>query len=299
MKANKAIISGVLAGLMSGMSLITPTALACDMDGKSGILPPNNMRISTLTRSLNGIDERMFNAIIDRVVKVYAPIVAQKGARLNVEKRWADETVNAFADRQGTTWSVHMFGGLARHSAITPDGFMLVVCHELGHHLGGAPKYGNMQWATNEGQADYFGTMKCMRRVLSESPEIARPRFTADPTVQSACVSAHRDANDQQMCMRIGMAGKSLANLFAAFGGPAPKFETADKTVVSKTYDGHPKAQCRLDTYFQGSLCAKPYLDDVDERDPKRGVCLAADGFKVGVRPLCWYKPSADEGFRR
>jgi hypothetical protein len=299
MKANRTIISGVLAGLMSGMSLITPAALACDIEGKSGILPKNNMRISAMTRSLNGIDERVFNAVIDRVTKIYAPIVAKKGARLSVEKRWTDETVNAFADRQGMNWSVHMFGGLARHPAITMDGFMLVVCHELGHHLGGAPKYESTDWASNEGQADYFGTLKCMRRVLTESPDFTRPRLAVDPTVQSGCMAAHRDARDQQMCVRIGMAGKSLADLFAAFGGPAPKFDTPDKTVVNKTFDAHPKSQCRLDTYFQASLCTKPYLDDVDDRDPTRGVCIAADGFKVGVRPLCWYKPTPAEGFRR
>jgi hypothetical protein len=34
-----------------------------------------------------------------------------------------------------------MFGGLARHELVTDDGFMMVVCHETGHHLGGAPRY--------------------------------------------------------------------------------------------------------------------------------------------------------------
>lgn len=298
--ALKGKMSLLLAALMSSMTLVSPAAIACDMDGKSGILPPNNMRINMFTRSLNGIDEAKFGAIIDRVTKVYAPIVASKGGRLVVEKRWSDDTVNAFADRQGATWNVHMFGGLARHAAVTPDGFMMVVCHELGHQIGGAPKYnGGIDWASNEGQADYWGAMKCMRRVISESPEVARFNGPVDPLVTQACASMHRDSNEQMMCARIAMAGKSLADLFAAFGGPAVKFETADKSVVPRTYDGHPKSQCRLDTYFASALCTKPYLDDIDERDPKKGVCIAADGFKYGTRPLCWYKPQQDEGFRR
>lgn len=303
-QVRKSALSLALAAMMTGMSLITPAAMACEADGKSGILPPNNMRINMFAKNLNGMDEKTFNAVIDRVTSVYAPIVAKKGATLNVEKRWSDDTVNAFADRQGSTWSVHMFGGLARHPAVTPDAFMLVVCHELGHQIGGAPKYnGGLDWASDEGQADYWGTMKCMRRVLTESPEIPanfknRSRLaepTIDPTVQKSCLEAHRDSADQALCLRIGMAGKSLADLFAAFGGPAPKFDTPDKSVVKVTYDGHPKSQCRLDTYFQASLCAKPYLDDVAEKDPKVGVCVASDGFKLGLRPLCWYKPGKGE----
>jgi hypothetical protein len=286
--------------MMSSVTLVSPAAMACDVDGKSGILPPNNMRINMFTRSLNGIDEAKFNAIIDRVSRVYAPIVKQKGGNLVVEKRWTDETVNAFADRKGSTWAVHMFGGLARHPAVTPDGFMLVVCHELGHQIGGAPKYNNgMDWASNEGQADYWGAMKCLRRVISESPEVTRFTGPIDPLVNQACSSIHRDPNDKLMCARIAMAGKSLADLFAAFGGPAVKFETPDKSIVTTTYDGHPKSQCRLDTYFASSLCTKPYLDDVSDQDPKVGVCVGADGFKYGTRPLCWYKPQANEGFRR
>ena len=298
-RGQKPVMSFLMAAMMSVMTFVTPTAWACDMDGKSGILPPNNMRIgvANFTKSLTGLDEASFGAIIDRVTSVYAPIVAKKGGVLSVEKRWTDETVNAYADRKGNNWNVHMFGGLARHPAVTIDGFMLVVCHELGHHLGGAPRYAGMDWATNEGQADYFGTMKCMRRVLTETVDLKQQVVAGpiDPTVQQTCAAAHRDSQEQALCNRIGMAGKSLADLFASFGGTAPKFNTPDTSVVAKTFDGHPKSQCRLDTYLQGSLCAKPYLDDVDDRDPKRGVCVGSDGYKLGLRPLCWYKPGVGE----
>ena len=80
--------------------------------------------------------------------------------------------MNAFAKQGASTWEVHMYGGLARHQAVTADGFALVVCHELGHHLGGAPQkvdwFGRLRWASNEGQADYWGTAKCFRKLLEE-----------------------------------------------------------------------------------------------------------------------------------
>ena len=84
--------------------------------------------------------QETFNAVIDSVETIYAPIVAEYGGRLKVERKWDDGTANAYAQRSGSTYKVSMFGGLARHETITPDGFALVVCHEIGHHIGGAPK---------------------------------------------------------------------------------------------------------------------------------------------------------------
>ncbi len=92
------------------------------------------------------------------------------------------------------------------------------------------------------------------------------------------------------------MAGKSLAMLLGDLGGNSNvKFTTPDSKKVSRTNDNHPEAQCRLDTYFHGSLCDKAISDDVDSKDALKGVCLKKDGYEVGTRPLCWYKPSTAE----
>ena len=71
--------------------------------------------------------QEKFEAIIKRVYDAYAPIVASKGATLDMINNWDDGTVNAYANRDGNVWHVNMFGGLARHSLVTDDGFMLVV----------------------------------------------------------------------------------------------------------------------------------------------------------------------------
>ena len=73
------------------------------------------------------------------------------------------------------------------------------------------------------------------------------------------------------------------------------QFTTPDTSVVTRTDDNHPAAQCRLDTYFNGILCDKSYDQENDKNDPKIGTCIARDGYKVGPRPLCWYKPKSDE----
>lgn len=289
--------NGILISALS-LSFSLSTAFACDIHGKTGFMPENNLRISKYDKDTNGMTEEKFLSIIKRVSDVYAPVVESKGATLDMINNWDDETVNAYAHRDGNVWHVSMFGGLARHPLTTDDGFMLVVCHETGHHLGGAPRYGqNTDWAANEGQADYFGALKCMKRVLENDDNIAivsKMQIDAEATKQ--CQAVYKNASEVALCQRIAMAGKSLGQLLGSLGGSSKvNFNTPDKSVVRRTNDAHPQAQCRLDTYFSGGLCDKSWSEDVDQNSPIPGTCIKRDGYKVGMRPLCWYKPGAGE----
>jgi hypothetical protein len=283
----------VAAALVLSMS----QSFACDIHGKSGFMPENNLWISKTDKDTNGMTEQRFNEIISKVEAVYKPIVAAKGANFVVVRNWDDGTVNAYADRNDGNWNVNMFGGLARSPEVTDDGFALVVCHETGHHLGGAPRYNGTDWASNEGQADYFGTLKCARKVFGSDDNVTIvSKMTIDAEAKNKCELVYKSANEVALCERIAMAGKSLALLLADLGGTkAVSFTTPNKTVVKKTNDAHPEAQCRLDTYFQGVLCDKSIDEDVSNTDTKIGTCIKSDGFKIGTRPFCWYKPAKGE----
>jgi hypothetical protein len=168
-----------------------------------------------------GLSEEQFNAVIDKVVTVYDSIVSSAGGKLSVQRNWEDGTVNAYASRSGNVWQVAMFGGLARHETITEDGFALVVCHEIGHHIGGAPKkggggwWGGASWATNEGQADYFATLKCLRKVFLNDDNASVVRgMTVPASLKSKCKAEFKNKAEAAICIRGGMAGLSVAKLF-------------------------------------------------------------------------------------
>lgn len=278
--------------LITLLLFASSSSFACDIDGLTGFAPENNLKISVDDKATNGMTQEKFNAIIKRVENVYSPVVRRKGGRLHIVRGWDDATVNAYAKRTVLFWQINMFGGLARHPHVTDDGFMLVVCHELAHHIGGNPRSSG-SWASNEGQSDYFGSMKCMRRVLENDNNSAIiSKMSIDPEVTTQCHNVYHNDNEIALCQRIAMAGKSLALLLGQLGGAGPiAFDTPDKTVVSGTFDTHPAAQCRLDTYFNGILCDKSWNMDVDNTNPNTGVCTTKDGYSVGPRPLCWYKP--------
>ncbi len=268
----------------------------------TGFLPPNSMRIPVgalrvgADGAVGGINEAQYNAVMDQLQKIYGPIVASLGGTLKINRLWSDPTVNASAQRIGNTYVLNMYGGLSRHPAITQDGEALVACHEMSHHIGGAPKEGT-SWATNEGQSDYVGVLKCLRLMFADGGSMQFTRATAaDPVAEKAC-QVYKDPKDQALCVRTAMAGMSVTALFKDLGHAttAARFDTPNPTVVQVTYDDHPEMQCRLDTYLQGSLCAQPASAKQSDTDPAPGTCTLSQGYKVGMRPLCWYKPQSGE----
>lgn len=265
---------------------------------RAAFVPANTLYISS--ENLNGgLTKEQFNNVIDKVASAYAPVIAAKGATLDMKRNWDDGTVNAYASRDftnGKTWTVAMFGGLARHPLVTEDGFAVVVCHELGHHLGGAPKKTQAfqvdpKWASNEGEADYFTTTKCLRKIFEndDNESILKTR-TVPLEVSSACAKSFSSAHEKFLCQRVAFAGYEIAQFLNALGkGKRPvSFSTPDTKKVWKISNDHPAAQCRLDTYFQGALCDQSADVELGQKDPHAGACTIKNGDLVGLRPRCW-----------
>jgi hypothetical protein len=264
----------------------------------TGFLPENDMWIAVDSDEAGGITEAQFNAVIDKASAIYGPIIAARGKTLVVNRLWTNGTVNASAQQSGNNWIVNMYGGLARHVTVSQDAFAMVVCHELGHHLGGAPKYGgagSLNWASNEGQSDYFASMKCIRKYFADEDNIAAlENVQVDPLVMERCTSEQTTAQAQALCARTSIAGKALATLLQQLGRDplVPNFNTPDPRVVTRTADAHPKAQCRLDTYFNGAVCKVDASVEVSNTDVAAGSCMPAT-HTLGNRPLCWFAPPA------
>lgn len=257
-----------------------------------GFLPENSLWIPDDGIRAMGIGKGQFDEVLNRLYAEYAPDISRMGARFLIERRWSDGTVNAYANRQGRNWIISMFGGFARHPKITYDGFAAVACHEVGHHLGGAPKYPR-DWASNEGQSDYFAMLKCLRRLfLRDDNQAILDQMEVDPYAIAKCEEEHRGKQDQLICIRSTMAALSLAGVLSDLdGGRIIRLDTPDPRKVFQTSHRHPAAQCRLDTMFQASLCRVPFTEPLNDRDFRRGSCYDSRVHQYGHRPRCWFAP--------
>ena len=68
---------------------------------------------------------------------------------------WQSDSLNAQAFRLGPIAAhVRIYGGLARHREIGPEGLALAIAHEVGHHKGGAPTHRHYNWLSTDRRAD-------------------------------------------------------------------------------------------------------------------------------------------------
>ncbi len=297
-----------LKGLViSGLALLTFSAFTQSvtaqtfvqpqpLTNKQSFMPPNDMKIDMGVMSLNGIDQASFNQVLDDITAIYAPIIQSMGGQLQMQKLWSDSTVNAEASRNGNIYVVKMYGGMARHPSVTVDAMAMVACHEIGHHIGGAPKMTQPGgfWASVEGQSDYWASLKCLRKLWrNDNNQDIVSRMNVDAHAEKLCHEAFADGNQAALCSRTAMAAMALMGVLAGSSG-LPKFDTPDGRRVTRTDENHPQAQCRLDTYFNGALCAVSENTDVNQTSPSVGTCTNRQ--VPGARPLCWYYESGTPG---
>lgn len=262
--------------------------------------PESHLRFSHKAKSVDGLTEFSAKRLIENFQKVMnEEVQKQMNKKLIVELDWKNDRVNASATRDDDNNPViKMLGGMARHPRLTKDGFLMILCHELGHHLGGAPKKlrgrsTKRSWSSAEGQADYYATSKCFPKIIAGNVETSNPFKSLEGDQSKA---ASDKCNMDEVCLRAASAALSVTEVFASIKGAQqfPMLEKKDRSEVYMTLYKHPKSQCRLDTMVAGIFCRK-YLDEpFDNIDPLIGACTKSEGDKIdqdGMRPRCWYFP--------
>jgi hypothetical protein len=277
------------------MQRFFPLFLFASFAVHSSPLPPNNLSIPVSEKNA-GLSERQFHQVIDRVEAVYRPLIEREGRRLSINRLWESTIVNAGTLPRGKEIIINLHGGYARHALATEDNFALVICHELGHHYGALPKKTNEQgqsiWASTEGQADYYATLKCLRKVFEKEDNLAVMAGVEIPRLVKEKCDVFPLDSERAICQRTSLAGLSTAKISAAVAAASTiSFDKPDTTIVEKTFEAHPRPQCRLDTYFRGSFCEVSSTLALSMTDEATGTCHENSGYTEGTRPLCWFRP--------
>ncbi len=259
-------------------------------------LPDSDLRYEQ--NFYKGMDKvEMVHSAIAEFKKTFSSYVFERtGKELIIINKWEEARVNAHAtkDENGNPM-ITINGGMVRHPEMKKEGIYFILCHELGHFFGGAPRQfrGRSQilsWSSAEGQADYFAATKCLPRIFSQLDNSGfQDNLQADLSKQK---EVDRICNDRT-CSKILLAGLSATKVFASLKPwwKVPNFETPNNSSIGITNLSHPDPQCRLDTIVSGTFCDKRN-EDFHPTDPKVGACLKDEllGALPGSRPSCWYK---------
>lgn len=234
----------------------------------------------------------------EKALALFQLAVEAKGVTLAIESDPArtSETASAHWDTPGSM-RVTFAAGFLTSPRLTPDAYRLALCHELGHLFGGAPrrppppewdgpvhKDGAML-LSNEGQADYFSTYVCFRRITQSEDHQRELNGQAVPErLVRSCRKAWGATPEALGCQRAGLAGLQFLQLTREF---PISFSTKDSHLSSRMEHGYPSRQCRLDTILAGAVCRQESPLVLDETDGVKNGCLLGSG----ARPACWYRP--------
>ncbi len=130
--------------------------------------------------------------------------------------------VNAETLKQGNQLTIEVLGGMLRHREMNQNVMLLLLCHEIGHFLGGPPLKSRNGWSSVEGQADYYSTAICIKN------------FNLGQT----------EFYDAVLGLTKIYAGASREGMSS--------LEGSDPTIVERINYGYPSVQCRLDTLLAG-----------------------------------------------
>jgi hypothetical protein len=250
-------------------------------------LPENNLRIPSFIEG-TGISQADYLDAIQQVENEFSKDFKDIGFELEILRAWDAPEVEADALDRGRTLYVRVKGGFARLPRITKDGLLLSLCHEVGHFVGGAPQALFYHGKTVEGQADYFATLKCLRRIFAHDDN--EKFLNSESEFRTECEGSFQNRADVAVCVRSAAASAVMGAVSAELlGMEIPSFSTPDQKRVERLFWGHLFPQCRLDTYMAGVLCSVQASLPVSPLDLDVGTCSRWLGHKRGVRPLCWY----------
>lgn len=241
------------------------------------------------------LTETQYKEVGERLRALYEPKITSDQYTLLLKLDWQD-TGMAYANHFDNykQYEVTVTGDYARDPGLSSDAFSLVLCHEFGHLFGGAP-YAKLYLSSNEGQADYYSTLKCFKALAAKEDNAAIVKSLGNQvtqTMRQQCGQVYPvGSRDSNICLRGMVAAYNLIH------SKNPKVALSlTKKDPSESYMwghfDHPEPQCRLDTLIAGLLCNN--TRKLSNTDYRAGTCTAASGHKIGLRPRCWFNPETN-----
>ncbi|GAB4420954.1 MAG: hypothetical protein OHK0056_31630 [Bacteriovoracaceae bacterium] len=150
-----------------------------------------------------------------------------------MSRKWGIDHFGAGVIFYQNQFKLMILGGTARIEGMTRDAYAAIVCHELGHILGGEPRQSisGAEWSSAEGQSDYFAASNCLPRYFSM-----------------------KGVKKDELDLRIEKAGFEMINSFLPFDSNSHETEIerdeVELPVVETTlFNKYPSLQCRYLTF--------------------------------------------------
>lgn len=207
------------------------------------------------------VKETEFGALARDIHKLYYPRAKKEGKEIVLFLDWSTPYFSAWATHPDDKYQINFWGGFARIPGMLTETWEFVVCHEIGHILGGKPRIDikDSRWASAEGQSDHFAVNKCLPFYYKTYNKTDFDSRKSLPFELSNCLEAYEQNIEQNICMKILRAGRGFIDVlgYLSLDTHNADYRTPAPPTIELLNKGYPSSQCRLDIFVQGSLCLK------------------------------------------
>ncbi len=267
--------------------------LISSFDSLKATIVEESVSLNFSERYNNGYTEGRFLLVTESFEQFFRPHFEGLGAQFFLDTDWGDGAVNAWAWREGQRYSLEIPGGIARYHTMSEEAFVMNLCHELGHLMGGAPA--RSAEISFEGQSDYFATAKCFKRfapfIMEKLGGFQSGPWRTIYSEERAFFKKCQSHDSPALCEHALRGALGATAYYAELEKvKTPSLSTPDQSVVQRTLSTHPKAQCRFDTMVAGVFCSA--LASLNPRWDSEQFSWCHQNFdSAHARPKCWYRP--------
>ena len=232
-----------------------------------------------ISAKVNEID---FHHLSSSLIRIYSKQIQELSGNLKITLKDAhNENPNSYASkRENGVWEVTIISSLLQLEQIGPASLGMILCHEIGHFLGGHPYVIGRQLTaavrarapkkmSAEGQADYFASQFCFKELVHTLPGLLYEThfYPIDTVTENNC-------QDDTCIKSIHTSYETTLvyqELMRHFDVHESFFGNLDSPPTDRTlnYVGeYPTLECRFETFVSGLTC---------------------DETKCPSRPSCWF----------
>lgn len=208
--------------------------------------------VPTWARNVSEVKEQDYHDLRHFFLIQYAvEVYRSTGKPLELPDDWANPYFAGASQITENSAQVLLWGGLARAPGATSPIIAAVICHELGHLLGGEPRQSKPlpEWSSSEGQSDFYAATRCLPDYFAKNPQV---KMSIETEVRELC---HGD----ERCEKVTQVGLDLIRFLQKYSyrefTPVSVLKQ-EAPAAELNRNRYPSDQCRLDTFVQAAQCS-------------------------------------------
>lgn len=186
--------------------------------------------------------------------------VANASKPMSASFDWKQIYLGAGALLNDGNFTIMLWGGMVRAPFMNYGILASILCHEVGHRLGGKPHQiiqGEEHWSSAEGQSDHFAATVCLpkvyQRLLKQHPKYLAQEV--EPMASRIC----QNSLMKPQCIWTATSGIDMIQFLQVYYERDIPFAQPDQTpkeIVTETlHSRYPSYQCRMEIFKAGASC--------------------------------------------